>query len=232
MTRPLHTHMARLRRDTSGLAVIEFALTTPIVLGVLLAGTELTNFTITKMRMSQLALQVADSGSRIGTPNLTTDPQVTETQINDLLTGANLQSGGLKLLAQGRVIISSLEPDPSNSGKYFIHWQRCRGAKTWTSSYGLQGTNNMAGMGPTARQVTAPSGGGVIYVEISYDYKPIVSARMMPATTIREVAAMTVRDLRDFNGNKPSGSSTGSGIYNPDNLGSSQIANCALYSAS
>lgn len=203
MTRAICTHIARLRRDTSGLAVIEFALTTPVVLGVLLAGTELTNFTITKMRMSQLALQIADSGSRIGTASLISNPRINETQISDLLTGANLQSGGLKLWAQGRIIVSSLEPDPSNAGKYYIHWQRCKGAKSWTSNYGVAGQSsgsNMAGMGPTGRQVTAPTGGGVIYVEIAYDYKPIISARMVPATTIREVAAMTVRDQRDFGG--------------------------------
>jgi hypothetical protein len=211
-----------LWKNRSGVAIVEFALATPVVLSVSLAGLELTNFTLAKMRVSQLALHVADNGSRIGTNSLLTDPQISETQINDLITGANLQSGNLGLLARGRVIISSLEPDPSNSGKYYIHWQRCKGLKNVTSSYGTQGTNNMTAMGPTARQVTAPTGSGVIYVEIVYDYKPLVFTRLVPSSTIREVAAMTVRDRRDFNGN------SGVGVYNTEGATASA---CNVYSA-
>jgi Flp pilus assembly pilin Flp len=229
LSRPI---FRRLRADGSGMAVVEFALALPIVLSVVLAGLELTNFTIAKMRMSQLALQLADNGSRIGTNSLLTDPQISESQINDMLTGANLQSGGLTLFARGRIIISSLEPDPSNTGKYYIHWQRCRGAKNVQSSYGKVGVTsgvdkgvNMTGMGPTTpvnRQVTAPTGGGVIYIEIQYDYKPLVFQRLAPANTIREIAAMTVRDKRDFNGN------LGTGIYNVE---AATISSCSTFSA-
>jgi len=224
--------LRRLRDETRGLAIVEFALATPIVLSVVLAGLELTNFTIAKMRMSQLALQLADNGSRIGTNSLLTDPQISESQINDMLTGANLQSGSLSLFARGRIIISSLEPDPNNTGKYYIHWQRCRGAKNVQSSYGKVGVTsgvdkgvNMTGMGPTTptnRQVTAPTGGGVIYVEIQYDYKPLVFQRLAPTNTIREVAAMTVRDKRDFSGNG------GVGIYNVE---AATASSCSTFSA-
>lgn len=229
MTRPL---FRRLRRETGGMAVVEFALALPIVLSIVLGGLELTNFTIAKMRMSQLALQLADNGSRIGTNSLLTDPQISESQINDLLTGANLQSGSLGLFARGRVIISSLEPDPNNTGKYYIHWQRCKGLKNVASSYGQVGVTsgankgvNMNGMGPTTpvnRQVTAPTGGGVIYVEIQYDYKPLVLARLAPTGTIREVSAMTVRDKRAFGGNG------GTGIYN---LEGATPSVCSTFSA-
>lgn len=221
MTRLAHIS-ARLRRDRSGLAAVELGLAMPILLAVVLAGLEIANFTVTKMRVSQLALHVADNGSRIGTASLLTDPQISETQINDLLTGANLQSGALGLLTRGRVIISSLEPDPAHSGKYYIHWQRCKGARNSPSSYGVQGAANLAGMGPAGRQVTAPAGSGVIYVEIAYDYRPLVFARLAPTSTIREVAAMTVRDKRDFNGNG------GTGIYN--NEGATAAA-CNVFSA-
>lgn len=227
MIRPL---LRRLRGETSGMAIVEFALALPIVLSVVLGGLELTNFTIAKMRMSQLALQLADNGSRIGTNSLLTDPQISESQINDMLTGANLQSGSLGLFARGRIIISSLEPDPNNAGKYYIHWQRCRGAKNVQSSYGRvgvtsgvdQGVNMTGGMGPTNRKVTAPTGGGVIYIEIQYDYKPLVLARLAPTSTIKEIAAMTVRDKRDFSGNG------GVGIYNVE---AATASSCSTFSA-
>ena len=206
------TRLGGLLNATSGVAALEFALTLPIILTIFLSGAELTNFTITKLRVSQIALHVADNGSRIGTASLLTSPQISETQINDLLVGANLQAGSLDLLGRGKVIVSSLEPDSAHSGKYMIRWQRCYGNKVFPSSYGAQGANNFAAMGPAGRQVTAPTGSGVIYVEVSYNYKPLISAQLVPTTVLHDVAAMTVRDDRDFAGN------SGVGVYNAEHV--------------
>ena len=213
--------MSRLRRAQSGVAAVEFAFTAPIILGMFLAGAELTNFAITRMRVSQIALHVADNASRIGTHSLLTAPQISEAQINDLLTGANMQSGTLDLGANGRVIISSLEPvaNPNPTPKKFrIRWQRCYGAKSWPSSYGLQGATDMLAMGPTGQQVTAPAGGGVIFVEVAYDYTPLISASIVPTTVITDTAAMTVRDDRDYNGNG------GTGVYNNEGVAAATCA--------
>jgi hypothetical protein len=110
------------------------------------------------------------------------------------------------------VIVSSLEPvaNPNTTNKFKIHWQRCYGTKSWTSSYGVQGATNLTAMGPTGRQVTAPDNGGIIYVEIAYDYKPLISAGLLPQSVIKEVAAMSVRDDRDYSGNG------GTGVYNTE----------------
>ena len=212
----------RLHNCVSGLALVEFALAAPFLLGIVLTGMELTNYTIAKMRMSQLALHIADNGSRIGANSLLTAPQITETQINDLITGANLQAGSLGLLTNGRVIVSSLEPDSSTPGKFRIRWQRCKGARMASSSYGVQGSSNLDGMGPAGRQVIAPSDGGVIYVEIFYTYRALTFDRLVPSTTIHEIAAMTVRGDRDYNGNG------GVGIYNGEGA---TISACNVYSA-
>ena len=200
----------RLGCSESGLAAVEFALTAPIIMTMFLSGAELTNFAITRMRISQVALHVADNASRIGTNSLLTSPQISETQVNDLLIGANLQAGTLNLATRGRVILSSVEPDPSNAGKFRVHWQRCYGAKSYTSPYPAQGASNLAGMGPAGQQVTAPTGGGVIFVEVAYDYQPLISARLVPTTVIKDIAAMTIRDDRDYNGNG------NTGLYNSE----------------
>jgi Flp pilus assembly pilin Flp len=215
----------RFVRDRSGLAVVEFALTAPFVLGVMMAGTELTNFVVTKMRVSQVALHIADNGSRIGTVSLLTAPQITEADINDLLEGAKLQAGKLDLYQNGRVIVSSFEPVaiPNTTNRYMIRWQRCRGLKNYTVTGETEGTTNMTAIGPATRQITSvPDDTAVIYVRISYNYKPIFSSRLAPQTVINEVAAMTVRDSRDFAGNG------GVGIYNPGNAPQSL---CSAYTA-
>ena len=202
-----------LVRNESGLAAVEFALTAPIVMAMFLAGAEVTNYAITKLRISQIALHVADNASRIGTNSLLTSPQISETQINDLLIGANLQAGALSLSTRGRVILSSLEPvaNPNTTSRFRIRWQRCFGGKSYPSSYGVQGDTNKTNMGPTGQAVTAPDSGGVMFVEVAYDYRPLISARFVPTTVIKDIAAMTVRDDRDYAGNG------GTGIYNSEN---------------
>ncbi|TPG04434.1 TadE/TadG family type IV pilus assembly protein, partial [Sphingomonas oligophenolica] len=130
---------ARLARDTGGLALLEFAFTLPILLMMSLTGAELTNYITTRMRVSQMALQLADNAARMGKGTQITAKSISELDINDLLTGAQLQSGELDLKGRGRVIISDLEPvaNPNTTNKYKIVWQRCYGSKTaHASTYG------------------------------------------------------------------------------------------------
>lgn len=190
----------RLRRDAAGLALIEFALSLPILLTLSLVGAEMTNYIITRMRVSQIALHLADNAARIGSGSQLQAKTITEADINDLLTGAGLQSGEMDLFGRGRVIISSLEPmaNPNTSGKYRIRWQRCRGsASGQASSYGGAGTTNLNGMGKTGRLAFAPEGGVTMYVEVYYAYKPLFNAALAPTTSFREEASMMVRDRRD-----------------------------------
>jgi Flp pilus assembly protein TadG len=196
------TSLRSVFRDRRGVAYVEFAYSLPMFLTLMLGGAEISNYVTTKMRMSQLALHLADHAARIGTGSQLAAKTITETQINDVLTGAGLQAGGLSLYSKGRVIISSLEPvaSPNTTSRYKIGWQRCRGIKNVTSSYGNNGDTNMTGMGPTGRQVIAPDDSGTIFVELVYDYKPLISNRWAPTVTIREIASMPIRDRRDMAG--------------------------------
>ena len=219
MRRALPALLARLRRSTSGVAAIEYALTAPIVLTLFLSGAELTNFTIAKMRVSQIALHVADNASRIGTDSVLALKQISEAQINDLFIGANLQAGSLDLASRGRIILSSVEPMSTSPNKFYIHWQRCYGAKVYPSTYGDQGDDNMTQLGPPGKQITSvPAGSAVIYVEVAYDYRPLISSRLVPTTVLKDVAAMMVRDDRDFSGNG------GSGVYNNESVTASSCS--------
>lgn len=191
----------RLRRDTSGLALTEFAFSMPILLTLSLTGAELTNYVITRMRISQVALHIADNAARIGRGSQLEAKKIDEGLINDLLTGAELQAGELGLFTNGRVIVSSLEPaeSPNEDDEYVIRWQRCKGSRTnLTSSYGSAGTTRIAdGIGPTGRKVAAPDYGVTMFVEVRYLYQPIVSDSLAPSTEIKEFASMMVRDRRD-----------------------------------
>lgn len=196
----------RLRADASGLAMLEFAFTLPILLTLSLTGAELTNYITTKMRISQIALHLADNAARIGSGSQLAAKQITEADINDLLTGAGLQAGELDLYTHGRVIISSLEPmaSPNTTGKFRIRWQRCRGNKVnYKPRYGEVGKSNgtnMDGMGPAGRQALVTENGVTMFVEVYYDYQPLVNMSLAPSTTLEDIASMLVRDRRDTTG--------------------------------
>ena len=193
----LRSFCARLGDDLRGLAMLEFAFSLPIFLTMSLAGAELTNYIVTRMRVSQIALQVADNAARIGSGSQLEAKKISEADINDLLTGSAIQSGELGLMAHGRVIISSLEPDPDHAGKFKIRWQRCAGAKTdHVSRYGEEDDDNLTGIGP-APQITAPDDGVTMFVEVYLEYQPLIKTSLSPSSSMQETASMMVRDRRD-----------------------------------
>lgn len=194
--------LRRLGRDKAALALIEFAFAMPILMALGLTGAELTHYVTTRMRVSQVALHLADNSARIGTGSQLAAKTITETDINDLLTGAGLHAGELDLFTHGRVVISSVEPvaKPNTTNRFKIAWQRCRGAHGYAPQYGVQGDTNLVGVGPgpESRQVRAPDNGAAMFVEVAYRYQPLIDANLAPNVEIREVASMLVRDTRDL----------------------------------
>ncbi|CAN5508837.1 hypothetical protein BH09PSE4_BH09PSE4_07750 [soil metagenome] len=205
----------RLRDDRSGLALLEFAFILPVLITMSLTGAELTNYITTKMRVSQLALQLADDAARMGSGSQLQAKSITETDINDLFTGAQLQSGEMNLKTNGRVILTDLEPmaNPNTNNKYKIGWQRCYGLKTsavpayttglvppyTTGASGAASTKtNLTGLGQSGRQVTATDDNATMFVEVYYAYTPLVGTTLAPSATFTEIASMSVRDRRDL----------------------------------
>jgi Flp pilus assembly protein TadG len=221
-----------LRRDRSGLALIEFAYTLPLILMLGVLGIETANLAVTNMRVSQIALNLADNASRVGERTALATQQLREVDINDVLQAVRLQGESLELTQRGRITLSSLEAD--NAGTQRIHWQRCIGRRSglnYDSSYGTAPTNAGTqpgpsfagtvmtdGMGPTGRRVRAPNNSGVMFVEINYDYQPIIDFYGIVPGRIHYTASFIVRDNRDF-----------SQVFNPSPT--AQRATCDLYTA-
>ena len=193
--------LSALAGNTSGLALIELAYSLPLLIGVGMYGAEVANVAMVKMRVNQVSMHAADNASRIGEGTLLSVKKIYENEINDLFTGAHLQAGrSVDIFEHGRIIISSLEKH-SDGGQY-IHWQRCKGKKIHPSSYGTAGVNSPSrpinGMGPTGAKVSAPDGQAVIFVEISYDYQPLISDKFTSIRRITTHSAFNVRDRRDL----------------------------------
>ncbi|WAT18422.1 pilus assembly protein [Aurantiacibacter sp. MUD11] len=216
--------LRRLARHSSGVAMTEFALVFPFLLGLGLMGMETANRVLVQMKVSQLASQIADNAARIGEQSMLEDRKIYEGDINDLFYGAHLQGGqSIDLYEHGRVILSSLEVVPGTDGQQYIHWQRCVGNKEVNSSYGVEGdgrnTDDFPGMGPAGEEVIAFDDEAVMFVEISYDYQSLIGA---PFTfndgTIHVIASYPVRADRDL-----------TQIYQHDQSNPDPMAECSAY---
>lgn len=190
----------RFAHARSAAVLVEFAFALPLLLLLGLGGLEMVNLTIAHTRVSQIALTAADNASRIAFGSGLSLPRVREVDINEVFTGVEVQAGGMDFANRGRIILSSLERN--SKGGQWIHWQRCYGSLRVSSSYGTEGRGetgtDFAGMGPAGKEVRALGGTAVMFVEIFYDYKPLVYASLVPNTQIRTTAAFNVREARDL----------------------------------
>jgi Flp pilus assembly protein TadG len=221
----------------SGVALTEFALAAPFIITIGGYSIEMSNFALANMRVSQVALNLADNASRIGLTSTLTTTQLRESDINDVLVAARLEGDPVKLTTYGRVTLSSLENVQQSwdtTAVQRIHWQRCIGLKSgagFDSSYGTTsatagtvasssyaGTTATSGMGKTGAMITAPSGLAVMFVEVNFEYQPLFGSLFVPKQSIAYTASYMVRDKRDY-----------SKVYNP--APAATRSTCNLYSA-
>lgn len=185
--------LSRLMRDMRGLAFVEFAFAAPIFLALILGGLELTNLAIAHLRVSQLAMTVADDAGRVTTG-------VDEANIYEVFAGAGVIGSSIDFERNGRIVLSSLEDNGqsgTNAGQ-MIRWQRCWGDLDVEPAYGRQGTgasnNALAqGMGPAGREVNSLPSTAVMFAEVTYNYQPLVATGFFTPPTIRYESAFNVR---------------------------------------
>lgn len=214
--------LMRLAYDASGVAMTEFALSLPLLFTAGLWGIETANQAMVQMEISQLAVQVADNASRVGDNSTLEDRKIYESDINDVFLGTNIQGGKrIDLYEHGRVILSSLEVVEGTEDQQFIHWQRCMGKRRLASSYGDEGdglVEEIAGMGPPGEEVIAFEGEAVMFVEVSYEYQPLIGDIFTTVDSLRATAAFNVRDSRDL-----------AQIYQRNPLAPDPVAECSKF---
>ena len=210
--RRIRSLIARLRSDDRAIAMTEFALAAPLVVTLGLYGLEAANLALVNMRISQVTANLADTASRIGIDSNLSLKQIRELDINDAFQAVRLQGGNYNIGTNGRVILYSLENDAG--GNPWVHWQRCLGKLNVAPTY----TASSAGLGPTGAKIKAPTGQAVMFVEVQYDYQPLISNRLLGAKRIKSTAAFIVRDPRDL-----------TDTNNPNNTAAAPVAACTLF---
>lgn len=211
----LRDFAARLRGCTSGLALTEFAFSLPILLTLGLFGLETANLAMAHLRVSQIATLTADNASRVR-------DSIDEADIVELFTGAKMTGAGINFANRGRIILSDLEYNgtrqwlrwqrcdgalniapsygrPRTAGAADIVnateiFNVDRQTPSSNPSSPAQSTIPATGMGPAGSQITAQNDGtGVMMVEVTYNYQPIIPNSFLNNIQIRYEASFQVR---------------------------------------
>ena len=126
--RPLALRFAGSLRDCrSGVAFLEFAFALPVLLALGLLGLETANYAMANLRVSNIAMLTADNAARVR-------ESIDEGDITELLTGAKMSGANINFAANGRIILTDLEPTTSPAGKQWVRWQRCDGALNYAAT--------------------------------------------------------------------------------------------------
>ena len=191
----------RLMHESSGLALVEFAIAFPVLCVLCLGGLELSNLAMAYQRINNIAIKTADNAARVRT-------SIDETDINEIFIGAKLMGQNIDFANHGRIILSSIEPlmdngSPPQVVNQYLRWQRCTGANAANSSHGnagdgATGTAQAAGYGlPGKAKITAAKNTAVMLAEVVYDYQPLFSYSWYGPITIRVAQSITVRERSD-----------------------------------
>lgn len=184
----------RLGACEGGLAFIEFAMALPVLVTLALVGLETANLAMAHLRVSNIAMLTADNAARVR-------DSIDEANVIELLAGAKMTGDSIQFRQNGRIILSSVEPNHAGfngatTGQW-IRWQRCDGARNVQSNYGPQDTGqndaSLQAVGPANNRITAGDGTAIMLVEVVYNYQPLVSDTIFGTRIIRYESAFNVR---------------------------------------
>ncbi|MEW4466773.1 TadE family protein [Parasphingorhabdus sp. JC815] len=207
--------------------MIEFAFTAPILLTVGLTGLETAHLATSHMQVSQIAMLAADNASRAR-------ETIDEADIREIFTGLDLTGDSIIFSENARVILSNFEHNGKSGADegYWIRWQRCYGGNTkYSSSFGAENdtSENGAssplnynpdledGIGPAGNKLTTSGSNGINFVEVIYDYKPLISERFFGDVVLRYQSAFVARERNDHV------------LRNASNIPASKLWTCDTY---
>lgn len=194
-------NLKRLRdlvHHSRGVAMTEFAVTLPLFVFLIMGGLEVTNLALIHLRLNHVAETTADNASRVRS-------QMDESDIDEIFTGAQVEGKSIDLDGKGRVILSSVQDNnqPGNGRGQMIRWQRCFGGKRIPPAYGREGKGQTDpslkdGIGRPGRRIAAQPGTAVMFVEVAYDYDPMIFTGIIDPREIRYESAFNVRERTEL----------------------------------
>lgn len=161
----------RLLKAQRGAAVAEFAIAVPILMLIMLGGTEIARFVLLHQKLARAAVTMADLVSQAET--------ISEGELSQLFAAVDPVMQPFGMGARGTVIVSSVTASGGNPAR--ISWQRIGGG-------GLAGVGSELGTeGATANLppgFVVRDGETTLVAEAYYNFSPLFTAGLVDAGTL------------------------------------------------
>jgi len=179
-----------LARAEGGLALLEFALTLPFLLGLTLGALEMSNYIIANNTVQRLATASADMLSQTGVNNISTS----ESQIYDMFYSLDVAAKPLDMRNRGRVILTVIEGVPQSDGTVKNQYADPNYGQQFDGGY--TGASILLGCHSTVAfpiyTRTLPANEIMVHAQVSYQYKPILgSANLLSYFSVPAVITRT-----------------------------------------
>ncbi len=147
-----------LKRDRRGTLAVEMAMATPVVVGLLLSGIEITRYVLLNQKIERASATMADLVPQAQT--------LSEGGLANLYTATTYVLEPFDLAADGQVVVSSISASNGNPAR--INWQRSFGAGSGGSAFGVEGGTASLPTGFVVRDNET-----VVVTEVFYGFQPM-----------------------------------------------------------
>ncbi len=159
----------RMLDDRRAVAMLEFGLMLPLLLGFVLTAIEFANYVMANNRVQRMAAMSADLVAQSGTGDI----GIGEGQIYDLFSALDLTARPFDLRNDGRIVITGVRgTDVDNNGtvENRILWQRFDGGYVVAPRLGCNQTTALATLPPSKQMLLDEI---LFHVQVTYRYRPI-----------------------------------------------------------
>lgn len=170
--------LGRLKRDRRGTLAVEMAVATPVVIGLLLSGIEVTRYVLLNQKIERTSATMADLVSRSET--------LSEGGLVNLFAATAYVMDPFDLAADGQLVVSSISAASGNPAR--INWQRSFGGGSGGSAFGVEGGTANLPVGFVVRDNET-----VVVTEVFYDYVPAFMGTELVARSLYNYAVFRPR---------------------------------------
>lgn len=178
-----------LVEDRRGVSIVEFALVLPLFIGLMGAGLEMSNLILANLKVQRLATMTADMVAQRGS----SESQISELQIYDILSALDLAAQPLDMRGQGRVAITAvLGEDSTNDGLVDVNrikWQRFDGGLVEAAPMLGCWTATSIAVLPDGRALTLAE--PLFHVQVDYRYQPLFAPGLVSYFGVPEMIRRT-----------------------------------------
>jgi Flp pilus assembly protein TadG len=170
--------LGRLKRNRRGTVAVEMAFATPVVIGLLLSGVEVTRYVLLNQKLDRASATMADLVSQSET--------LSEGGLVNLFAATAYVMDPFDLAAEGHLVVSSIGATNGNPAR--INWQRSFGGGSGGSNFGVEGGTANLPVGFVVRDNET-----VVVTEVFYDYVPAFMGTALASRNLYNFAVFRPR---------------------------------------